>query len=154
MRKCGACSECCVALDDGDRPAHTPCQHLRPNGRGCSRYYERPPTCRLFVCKWLTDDGEPDDRPDRSGVLAHVALNPLAETFGLNVIECRAGAFEQRADLVQHYKQQPCCCVTLVKHDGTGILYSQDTRYIQLLRETNGWTRLPQDITMLEATIG
>jgi len=153
MRRCGACSECCITLEDDDRPANTPCQHLRANGRGCSRYDRRPETCRLFICTWRAGQTGPDDRPDRSGVLAHLTFNRMAEQAALNVIECRAGAFKQRADLVDHYKRQPYCCITLIERDGMRVLYSQDRRYIQLLREKNGWTGLPQDITMIEATI-
>jgi hypothetical protein len=153
-RKCGACSECCVSLEDDDRPAFTPCRHLRSNHRGCDRYHERPRTCRLFCCTWLTGQTTEADRPDVSGVLAHLTINRMADRPALNVIECWPGAFEQQRQLVEHYKQVDVCCVMLIYHDGRRILCTRDLRFIDLLREGNAClARIPCGATSLEVTV-
>lgn len=153
-RKCGACSECCRALEDDDRPAHTPCRHLRPNGRGCSHYHKRPKFCRAFGCYWLGGATAEADRPDRTGVLAHLTYNPLADDHAVNLVECRPDAFQRRGDLVEYYKRLDTCCLTLFYYDGRKGIYSRDRRYIELLREGNAcMTGLLQHITVLEAMV-
>lgn len=153
-RKCGACSECCVSLEDDGRAAFTPCRHLNTNGRGCAAYARRSRTCQLFVCTWLTGQTAEAERPDISGVLAHLTLNRMAEEAALNVVECRPGAFEAQKHLVEHYKRTPVCCVMFVYHDGRRSLYTKDKRFIDLLREGNACLAgIPRGTAALEAML-
>lgn len=155
-RKCGACIECCVVLDDGDRKAFTPCSLLKKDGPGCSKYGERPDVCKTFRCTWLLGWTRPADRPDTSGVLAHLALNPMAEQIALNLVECRPGAFTRQKKLVDHYKQEAkVCCITLLHHDGHSSIYSRDQRFINLLREKNQCLKqyVPEDAEAIELVL-
>ena len=153
-RVCGACSECCVILEDDDRPAFTPCRNLRTEGRGCEHYDRRPRTCQLFCCTWLSGHTRPADRPDISGVLAHITLNRYAEEIALNVVECRPDAFAQQRELVDSYKAADVCCVMFVYHDGRRSIYSKDQRFINILREGNACLAgIPRDVKVLEAML-
>jgi len=56
QRQCGDCSLCCKVL--GIPELDKPKDHWCPNfaaGAGCSIYTDRPPSCRNFACRWLTD---------------------------------------------------------------------------------------------------
>ena len=56
VRQCGDCSLCCKVL--GIPELHKPKDSWCPNftaGIGCRIYTERPPSCRSFVCRWLSD---------------------------------------------------------------------------------------------------
>ncbi len=46
-------------------------KHLRGPGdsNNCTIKHGRPEVCNGYTCSWLLGHGEPDDRPDRSGVL-------------------------------------------------------------------------------------
>lgn len=69
---CGSCSLCCkmMAVKELEKPPETWCTHAR-KGRGCSIYAERPESCRVFECVWLSSEKQPPSlRPDRiHGVL-------------------------------------------------------------------------------------
>lgn len=80
MRKCGACTLCCVipAIDELGKPVDVPCKHL--TAHGCSIYEERPQVCRDFECNWkLGTAGDQTLRPDRIGAY----LTPLEPGDGL-----------------------------------------------------------------------
>lgn len=68
-RECGECKACCVVfhIDELDKPAGKKCEHLC--ARGCSRYDDRPATCRAYRCAWLDGFGDDEMRPDRSGIV-------------------------------------------------------------------------------------
>jgi hypothetical protein len=56
QRQCGDCSLCCKVL--GIPELDKPKDHWCPNfaaGAGCVIYNDRPPSCRNFACRWLTD---------------------------------------------------------------------------------------------------
>ena len=57
-RECGDCSLCCkvLGIPELDKPKDQWCPNFAP-GAGCSIYKDRPPSCRNFICRWLTDPG-------------------------------------------------------------------------------------------------
>jgi hypothetical protein len=62
---------CCklLGVPELDKPVSQWCVHCKP-GRGCDAYDERPHTCRIFSCLWLTDPIMPEAfRPDRVKVV-------------------------------------------------------------------------------------
>ena len=68
MRKCGECTLCCKLLPQVElhKPGGQRCDHQRM-GKGCAIYARRPPSCRLWNCRWLVEDDTADlSRPDRS----------------------------------------------------------------------------------------
>ncbi len=51
---------------DFDKPANTPCPH-QSHAKGCKIYAGRPFSCRIWNCRWLTNDDTADlSRPDRA----------------------------------------------------------------------------------------
>ncbi len=151
QRECGECGACCVALGDGDRPAHKPCDWLNRRGWGCKHYKRRPQVCQVFRCSWLLGQGRENDRPDKSGVLAHLTVNTLADDVALNIVECWPGAFEQQPKLVEQYKQQKVSAVMLVGFEGQHTLYTQNRKFIDKLIQLNPQLRkLEQPIEAIE----
>jgi hypothetical protein len=56
---------------DFDKPAGARCQHQRHTG--CAIYDKRPMGCRLWSCRWLTEDDTAElRRPDRSGYVIDI----------------------------------------------------------------------------------
>jgi hypothetical protein len=55
-RQCGDCSLCCkvLGIPELDKPKDQWCPNFLA-GTGCRIYTDRPPSCRDFVCRWLTD---------------------------------------------------------------------------------------------------
>lgn len=82
MRECGECSTCCylaeVEFSSYKKPAHKRCLEVidNPSQRkgSCKIYGQacRPTICNTYKCLWLEGAGEPDDRPDNSGVMLSV----------------------------------------------------------------------------------
>jgi hypothetical protein len=67
-RKCGDCQLCCrlVPVVELGKPAGLACKYQR-HGKGCTIYAQRPPSCRLWSCRWLVEDDTADQhRPDRA----------------------------------------------------------------------------------------
>ena len=56
QRQCGDCSLCCkvLGIPELEKPKDSWCPNFAP-GIGCSIYKNRPPSCRDFNCRWLTD---------------------------------------------------------------------------------------------------
>ncbi len=56
QRQCGDCSLCCkvLGIPELDKPKDSWCPNFAP-GIGCRIYGDRPPSCRNFNCRWLTD---------------------------------------------------------------------------------------------------
>ena len=57
QKQCGDCSLCCKVLRIPE--LEKPKDHWCPNfaaGTGCNIYPDRPPSCRSFRCRWLTDE--------------------------------------------------------------------------------------------------
>ncbi len=71
MRKCGTCNACCVwpSVEEINKPARTPCQHLHKQGFRCTIYEDRPEVCSKYNCSWLRGMGGNKDRPNETGVL-------------------------------------------------------------------------------------
>jgi hypothetical protein len=74
-RTCGECYRCCVAFGISEIKKHQDkaCRHLdgrNPTAR-CSIYANRPMACQTYTCLWRDGHFDEDDRPDKSGVIAH-----------------------------------------------------------------------------------
>jgi hypothetical protein len=92
-RSCKDCSLCCrvhLTVEAGQKPGGW-CPHCRPGAGGCSIYATRPEPCRTFVCGYLTNDVDFDDRwfPKTAGIVVDfVPLGP--DRFGLRFnVDCR-----------------------------------------------------------------
>jgi hypothetical protein len=73
-KSCGSCTACCstLAVKELNLPNWTRCPHVRspPDAHtGCSIYSKRPPSCRIWICGWLSAEWEDEYRPDRCGVV-------------------------------------------------------------------------------------
>jgi hypothetical protein len=76
-RRCGDCQLCCRLLPTAEiaKPANERCPHQR-HGVGCAIYADRPLSCRLWSCGWLTqEDAASLPRPDR----AHYVIDPMPD---------------------------------------------------------------------------
>lgn len=86
-RDCGGCTVCCVwptiNKPEIQKQSGAACRHC--TSAGCGIYQTRPPVCRSYFCAWRTVDifGE-EWRPDKSGVLAYVETEGIAEDFDLS----------------------------------------------------------------------
>lgn len=74
-RTCGECYRCCVAFGIRELKKHQDqaCRHFDgryPTAR-CSIYADRPAACRQYTCLWRDGLFDDEDRPDKSGVIAH-----------------------------------------------------------------------------------
>jgi hypothetical protein len=74
-RTCGECFRCCVAfgIPELQKYQDQSCRHLdgkNPTAR-CSIYGDRPVCCRDYLCLWREGHFDEDDRPDKSGIIAH-----------------------------------------------------------------------------------
>lgn len=79
MRKCGDCQLCCKLLPtpEIDKLANKRCQHQK-HGVGCAIYANRPLSCQLWSCSWLSPDKHDTadlPRPDR----AHYVVDPIPD---------------------------------------------------------------------------
>jgi hypothetical protein len=64
---CGSCTQCCkaMAIKELEKPPDVWCRHAL-KGRGCGIYADRPESCRVFECVWLSSAKRPPSlRPDR-----------------------------------------------------------------------------------------
>lgn len=67
-RACGSCTMCCKVfkIPELDKPAGRWCVNARA-GVGCVVYDERPLSCRVFRCMWLSEPKLADEwKPDRA----------------------------------------------------------------------------------------
>lgn len=86
LRACGSCTACChsVPVKDLGLLAFTPCRHERTLPHlttGCAIYQDRPRSCRMWSCQWLTSADWPDDlRPDRCGIV----IDPVPDFATIN----------------------------------------------------------------------
>lgn len=135
-RNCGSCHACCIYLtiDELQKPDYTPCPHL--SHLGCKQYEQRPATCHDFVCLWKMGRFPQDMRPDRCGLLAHLAVNEIGG-WGVNVVECTPGALNRAAGVVDECLGIDCRLVTIQYLDGRKRLYSQDSDWIRDIRTKN-----------------
>ena len=143
-RNCGSCHACCIHLtiDELQKPEHERCSHL---GRtGCNQYEERPATCRDFVCLWKMGRFSKAERPDRCGVLAHLAVNEL-DGWGVNVVECASGALSRANGLVEECLDIECRLVTVQYLDGRKRMYSRDAVWIRDICTKNPKLPIPAD---------
>ena len=82
-RECGKCTACCTLLPvlELSKPALHRCQH-QSFARGCKIYDdpERPLSCKLWTCRWLTGNDTADlPRPDR----AHYVIDTFPDGIGI-----------------------------------------------------------------------
>jgi Fe-S-cluster containining protein len=65
--KCGTCTLCCTlcAVPELKKPARTDCIHILPNTpeAGCSIYENRPQSCRVYSCVYITTQETEDPLP-------------------------------------------------------------------------------------------
>lgn len=92
-RKCGICSACCCwpSVEEIDKPARTPCQHLHKQGFRCTIYEDRPEACSAYHCTWIRGLGSKlNDRPNDCGVL----MDRRSTQFGVVLVakSLRSGA--------------------------------------------------------------
>ncbi len=85
-RDCGDCTVCCVVprIDKPEiqKASGAACKNCTAGG--CAIYETRYPVCRSFYCAWRTVDiFGPEWRPDKSGVLAYVETEGIADGFDL-----------------------------------------------------------------------
>ena len=87
-RDCGDCTVCCtwLAIDKPEVqkiPGAT-CKHC--TGGGCGIYETRYPVCQGYYCAWRNMDIFDESwRPDRSGVMAYVETDGIAENFNFSI---------------------------------------------------------------------
>ena len=84
-RTCGDCTLCCklMGVPELKKPSARWCASC-DQGKGCTVYEERPPSCRNFQCFWLMDENFPEEfRPDRIHALA--AFNDAPDSCVLHV---------------------------------------------------------------------
>ena len=100
-RSCGTCRVCCKLpnIPDLDKPLDTWCSHVnrdRGSEQGCSVLgtEKRPGVCSAFMCGWALGMGEPEDRPDRLGVLMQPTVRAESERV-LTFVEFRPGALAE-----------------------------------------------------------
>ena len=55
-KECGDCSLCCkvLGIPELEKPKDRWCSNFKA-GTGCGIYKDRPPSCRNFICRWLSD---------------------------------------------------------------------------------------------------
>lgn len=75
QRRCGDCQLCCKVLPTSEihKPANERCPHQRV-GKGCAIYANRPMSCAVWSCLWLTGEFN-GQRPDRT----HYVVDPLPD---------------------------------------------------------------------------
>ena len=89
-RTCGSCTLCCKVfkIAELDKPAGRWCTHVRA-GAGCSIHDEKPVSCQVFQCLWLSAPTLSDEwKPERarfvvsveSGGALQVTLDPAQPT--------------------------------------------------------------------------
>lgn len=94
-KSCGECTACCtvIGVEELKKDPYTKCEHLKEN---CSIYEERPNSCKIFECLYLSGNLlslDERNRPDKLGVIfTHPAQ--MDETLPILVVwECYEGAF-------------------------------------------------------------
>lgn len=72
-RDCGHCTACCTILgvQSLSKNWYEKCQNEKNNF--CSRYKERPDSCRNFSCQWLLGGLSKYDRPDIIGIIFDIS---------------------------------------------------------------------------------
>lgn len=78
-RQCGDCQLCCkvMPIKDIDKPALKKCKHQKFN-KGCAIYQQRPKSCRLWECAWLSGKLPSNcRRPDKVGYVVDIILDSV-----------------------------------------------------------------------------
>ena len=128
-RSCGECTLCCTAMGvpELSKPHYERCSKLGPR---CTIYSARPKSCRAFECLWLQGLGEPEHRPDHSGlVLAVTVKNGILGPAGTVIVahEVEPGASDLRINdallqtVVSHTR-----AVIIARRDGSRTVLSND----------------------------
>jgi uncharacterized protein len=95
-RTCGECTLCCklMGVPELKKAPASWCGDC-DQGKGCTVYDTRPPSCRNFQCFWLMDENFPDEfRPDRIGALA--SFNDTPDSAVLHVDPARPKALRSK----------------------------------------------------------
>lgn len=77
QRKCSDCTLCCklIPVRELHKKAGNRCQHQQFH-KGCKIYPDRPTSCRIWSCLWLTNEDTADlARPDRSHYVLDAQLD-------------------------------------------------------------------------------
>jgi hypothetical protein len=112
MRECGDCQACCelVGVQELGKPYAAKCEHQCTTG--CAIYAARPLSCRQWECHWkLFHDLQPEWRPDKSGIMMHLAgIDENWTQIGLFVYECWEGAVKTMphglAEWIDNYSRE------------------------------------------------
>lgn len=101
-RECGTCALCCKLLPvkELDKPPSKWCTHARPGAqRPCTIYSERPRTCKVWSCVWLTNDdsGPALRRPDQS----HYVIDPAPDFVGRTLTMRDGSTQTERIPVIQ-----------------------------------------------------
>lgn len=131
-RVCGGCTACCKVREIYDdpvletflKPPGVWCKHC-DKGRGCRLWSkpERPISCLDFHCSWLEGDFSPDERPDRTKIVAEMQEGTLAGTV-LLLWELTPGALKNNfADNLKHKVLAAGYPVLLLSCEGVRVLY-------------------------------
>jgi hypothetical protein len=124
---CGGCTQCCrlVPVKELELPAFTRCQHERSAPfatPGCAIYADRPPSCRLWSCQWLTEGWNADMRPDRCGVV----VDPVPDLVRINGTEHAAFQFWAAPGHEMAFEKQPVLALVLAATaEGAVVLWRQ-----------------------------
>jgi hypothetical protein len=107
---------------------------------------------------WLAGKFRSIDRPDRSGVLAHLVANRfIPGSLGVNVVECRPGALDVEPTsrtIIDDCRAIPnCVLITTSYRDGRTQLYSTDQRWIAHFRTSNPTLKIPFDTSTIDALL-
>ena len=83
QRQCGDCSLCCkvLGIPELEKPKDSWCPNFAP-GIGCRIYADRPPSCRNFNCRWLTD---PTMGPEWKPSLCKMVVDSRPSLFVVHV---------------------------------------------------------------------
>ena len=83
QRQCGDCSLCCkvLGIPELEKPKDSWCPNFAP-GIGCRIYANRPPSCRNFNCRWLTD---PTMGPEWKPSLCKMVVDSRPSLFVVHV---------------------------------------------------------------------
>jgi hypothetical protein len=84
-RECGGCTACChaVGIEELRKPYFVNCENQCESGCAVHAKPEQPDSCKRYQCLWLMGEFEPQDRPDKLGVVFHAIEDqgPWVEAF-------------------------------------------------------------------------
>lgn len=91
-------------------------------------------------------------RPDRTGVIAHLAVNQV-KGFGINVVECWEGAVATDPGVVDACRGMSATLVATTYYDGLEELYSKDLDWIRDFATKNPGLQIPTNAVELKTEL-